>query len=212
MTRTRTTCAALCAAFVLGHFGASYAEEYDKTGWRDPRERDEDISGTRVSVEVNRTDSGLYDFVYTVVTPPENKGVLMTVSIDVSCDLSIEDVEMPPSKSNLPSRSRDGMHVPVVMHSSENAGVGAVDPNNQLIWGMILEPGHSATLRVLSPTPPRMRDLTLIPEMDPIGWRYDLYPDAPWIPEFTVHRQIAGPGCVPPDAPNAGDQSNVPEP
>jgi hypothetical protein len=40
----------------------------------DPRTRDEDISGTRVTVDVSTTSEGLYLYTYGIVAPTTNKG------------------------------------------------------------------------------------------------------------------------------------------
>lgn len=134
----------------------------------------------------------------------ENKGTINSFDVDVSCELDFGDVVMPPGDDTpfaRESHSRDGKHVPVSVYGTENAGAGNVGAGNFVGWGMLLKPGEQATVRMLSPTPPRERQYRLLPDMESIGWRYDLYPDAPWIPDFVIQGTVMGPGCVSLDEP-----------
>lgn len=58
--------------------------------------RDEDILKTVITVEVNRTPEGFYEYIYQLTSPPENKGTIFGFQVDISCNLRFEDVVMPP--------------------------------------------------------------------------------------------------------------------
>lgn len=63
----------ICSFVVYGDNG--YWEDEDKSDWKDPRTRDEDLSHTKLRVLVKRVE-GLYYYAYEIKNPLENKGTI----------------------------------------------------------------------------------------------------------------------------------------
>lgn len=169
---------------------------------RDPRARDEDISSTEVSVMYERRDNGLYEYIYTVVSPENNLGKIQDIVIDLSCSKTVGGPTPPPSSGEgfLGYISSDGAHVPVSISADYGqSGIYAIDMQNRAGWLLSMEQGSTITgLRLLSPAKPGLREYKIAPFMDnDPSWDYPEEPDPtiPWIDDFTVTGMIAGPGC-----------------
>lgn len=166
-----------------------YWSDYDKSDWKDPRYRDEDISHTRIKAHVKRVD-GLYHYVYEIFSPLENKGVFSDINIDVACDLDFGVIESPWLSSA--EDQSDGKHVPV-------GGVGSVivrRGNSVNMSFAAIKPGEATNRLLVAPSPPEEREYRLAPDLDNLGWRYDLYPEGKWTIDFVVRGKTLGPGCT----------------
>lgn len=192
----RYTCFLICSLVML----AANAKEP-----RDPRTRDEDISGTTVSVNVFHAarDDGLYEYVYTVHSSVNNKGSVLSLDIDLSCALEniLELPEAETTQGSLGHYSVNGPYVPAIISADYGQAflpsIGGV--TRKASWGLSLDPGESSTgLRLLSAAAPAFRKYELVPFMDnDRSWAYPErpQPDIPWISDFTVTGAIAAPGC-----------------
>lgn len=166
-------------------FGGFYEDE-DKSDWKDPRTRDEDISNTNIKVLVKRVD-GLYYYAYEIHSPLENKGIINSMKIDISCDLDFSSVEYPPVTPR--DDLSDGKHVPV--------GRVSVDNRNKVYMPLAgVKPGETTVRFLISPAPPIERYYSLAPKFDNYGWRYDLYSDYKSIKDFVVKGTTTGPECT----------------
>lgn len=186
---------ALITLFSLNSF--VYAE------LRDPKLRDEDISNTIVSVNVE-PGNGLYKYTYTIESPDTNKGIINDFLVDVSCDIQFDEVEIPVEGDRLGyngNKSEDGQHVPVEIFAGYGtSNIYSITSNNHALWNIYLKPGETITnVYLISPAPPGERTYTLIPYMDTAGWDYNLYdeddPAVPWIGDFTITDTVIGPSC-----------------
>lgn len=173
--------------------GSSSAEEL-----KDPRTRDENISGTVVSVDVAQQGDGLYRYVYSLQSPASNLGKVAGFSVDISCPgAPATDLGLPMADSS----SDDGNHLAVTMEAEYgNAYFPRVDAINSASWGTQLRPGNSITgLRIYSAEPPADRTYEIIPAMRTAGWAYtedtEGDPTIPWIEDFTVTGTTQGPKC-----------------
>lgn len=162
------------------------ADEPDMSDWKDPRTRDEDISHTQITVKTTRVKNGLYLYGYSFVSPPENKGVVRSFDLDISCDLDFSTVEFPPVEP-YSDFSKD-THVPV-----GNVHIGRA---NVAKYPLSLKPGENTVRFLMSPAPPAERTYDLSVEMDSYGWRYDLYPDGKWTQDFLFSGTVLGPACT----------------
>ena len=175
---------------------------------KDPRTRDEDISGTTVSVVVNRLDNRFYEYIYTLSSQSDNKGRITYFKVDISCNLDFGLIDFPEPKDTLfrPSYSLDDQHVPVQVYGVYGLTGGAtITRANEAGWRLWRGPGESAEgMRILSPAPPGLRLYALSPSMDAQGWDYETYRDeSPWIEDFMVYGMVTGPACAlePPEEP-----------
>lgn len=191
------------ALFYISVIGSAMAE------LNDPSTRDEDISFTQVNVDIQQNQEGNYIYRYSVTSPPENKGKVASIAIDLSCDANFDNFE--PSYSvgkeghiDLNQFSelialKEGEHSPAdVSADYGSAGPHGISIENDARWGIVLKPGESTMgLQIISPAEPGMRIYTLEPSMETFGWDYPEDPDPahPWIEDFTVYGMIAGPGC-----------------
>lgn len=178
---------------------------------KDPRLRDEDISATQVLVDVQQQSDGLYRYRYSVESPISNKGKILSFSVDLSCDVAFEPVDLPypvgregyTDPKSLADNSLDvGMHTPSAVSADYgNASSYGVSLESKANWLISLEPdGMRTGLQIVSPVEPGLREYTLIPSMYTVigGWDYPSFegdPSVPWIPDFTVTGMIPGPGC-----------------
>ncbi|MBN4080642.1 hypothetical protein JYT31_03155 [Beggiatoa alba] len=179
---------------------------------KDPRMRDEDISGTIVSVKVTLLPSGLYEYVYDVTSPETNKGRILDFGIDIACSQNFGAFAYPepPAPYFSGDFSGDGKHIPIQAYGVKGfTGLMSISKDNKIGWLVAMDPGDIAKgFRIISPAPPGPRTYKLFPSMDTEGWDYDTYeedPDVPWTPDFTVYGTITGPSCLltPPTEPPA---------
>ncbi len=200
---------------------------------KDPYTRDEDLSHVQISVDISRDAQGLYVYNYTMVTPPENKGIVADFAINLSCDYDFPHVDLP-SASGKPGAvsvgdfssdlgSRVDKHTPVSVFSEpRHAFMYGVRMDGFASWGFELHPGRAVDGMILiSAAEPGMREWRVTPFMNDVGWDYseDGYGDMtppPWIEDFTVTGMIAAPGCPgvtqPPETaryPGSGDESRA---
>ena len=170
---------------------------------KDPRTRDEDISGAVLSVDYFARADGLIEYVYRLQSPPTNKGIILDLDIELACEEPFAAVELPfpadaqgydfPPQDAVP-------HTPVaVIGDFGSAFSYGIASDGSASWGLFLKPGEVRDgLRLISPARPGMRNYRLIPAMDnDESWSYPPQPDSsiPWIDEFTVSGTIAAPGC-----------------
>lgn len=193
---------------------------------RDPATRDEDISATQIEVQVNRLPSGIYEYLYNVISPAENKGRIGIFSFDISCDLDFGEVVYPepPYPHTWESASPNGEHVPVRPYAAIGddgtilSGRPGIDINNELLWSLAQRPGSVINgLKLHSPAPPGQRQYRLNVFMnatdihpDGFGWDYSGVSedsDVPWIPDFEVTGIIEAPACRLPDDPPPSEPS-----
>lgn len=171
---------------------------------KDPHTRDEDISHSQIDVQISRDSTGLYHYVYTVVSNMANKGTISGLEIDLWCDLPKEPVTLPElgaAEGHLGNLSFDGQHIPAVVRATCGSAFDyGISSHNTADWGLLLKPGQkSSGLEIISPAPPALRHYSLWPSMNADGWNYTDEmaedPNVPWVPDFVVTGQIQGPSC-----------------
>lgn len=111
----------------------------------DPFSRDEDISAAQLSVDVKSTPDGLFAYNYTLTSPATNKGVILSLDVDISCPVTDSRDGLPPQDTK---PGYEGDHSPDGRHSAisftadlSSAGTFAIDALNQVSWGISLQPG-----------------------------------------------------------------------
>jgi len=165
---------------------AEFFDDVDKSDWKDPRTRDEDLSHTKIKVLTKRVD-GLYYYAYEITSPPENKGIITGFSLDISCDLDFSQVDFP-AVTPIKDMSK-GKHVPV-------GGVSIFRGNRASVMTGDVNPGEKYAFFMVSPAPPAERAFQVIPYIDNYGWRYDLYPDGKSVVDFIHRGTTLGPECT----------------
>lgn len=170
----------------------------------DPRLRDESISDTTVSVRTDRLGQDLYKYTYSITSPSTNKGRILMLSIDLSCEMELVGGNLPEAVKTdayLGDLS-EGDHVPVVFDFSESKYfyIHGVSVANTADWTLGVNPGDSIDgLTLFSSAPPGPVSYTLRPSISTAGWDYDSYaaddPDVPWVEDFTVSGTVEGPAC-----------------
>ena len=172
---------------------------------KDPRERDEDISGTEVLVDVTEREDGLFQYEYSIHSPESNKGIIRSFQMDIACELDFDEVEFPLSPGpGFGGDHSDGQNVPLVPRLGDAFSV-SIGMSNRVSWLASLDPGESAQgVKIISPAPPGLREYRLVPFLDTQGWDYDSYQDVapgeeepviPWIGDFMVVGSVTGPAC-----------------
>jgi hypothetical protein len=172
----------------------------------DPRLRDEDISKTNLAVEYFTRPDGLYEYVYSINSPPENKGIIVHMLLDLACEASFEPVNLPYA-DGLPGYyasaiGENSPHTPVAIHADYgSASEYSISVDGRALWGLWILPNDSANgLRLISAAEPGMRGYSI----EPGFWKNELWayteddennPEIPWIEDFTIIGMIAGPGC-----------------
>jgi hypothetical protein len=190
---------------------------------KDPRLRNEDISGTEVAATVERLPNGFYEYRYDIQASQTNNGDVFYFAIEAGCSLDFGDVQFPEppfvSPRTRPNASRDGQHVPAQIYPVVDstgqtlAGPPTLSFDNKMVWPLGLRPGDAVLgLRVLSPAPPALRPYALEVSMstgdinpDGSGWAYTDEsgddPLVPWVQDFRVTGMITAPACALPDDP-----------
>ena len=183
---------------VLAGVGSSFAVEL-----KDPRFRDEDISRAVLSVETFTRPDGLNEYVYSLDSPLENKGTILTMLVDLTCEETFEQVILPfpigaEGYDFLPEDATPHTPTAVVGDFGSSYSYG-ISVEGSALWAVDLEPGSATSgLRMVSSAEPGLRTYTLTPFMDnDETWDYPEEPDPeiPWIEDFTVTGMIAAPGC-----------------
>lgn len=191
---------------------------------KDPALRDEDISAAQLRAMVRELPTGMYEYVYDIVSPPSNKGRIVTLRIDARCELDFGGFSYPdpPDPYEGDDSSIGGQHVPIRAYrvvSSAGAvlaGAPGISTSNAVYWGLNLKPGGEVRgIRMLSPAPPGSRTYQLEVGInatdlgaDGTGWNYESCesvgcPDVPWVQDFRVTGMTTAPACslTPPPEP-----------
>lgn len=182
---------------------------------KNPYLRDDDISATKVTVEVGYDAQGRYVYTYDIEAPEDNTGYILSYELDISCtevpDARGFDVSSyPPDATH--SLSTDEKHVPVAVGAPwGQAGLWGVSESNEIHWLVGIEPGERAQgLQVISPYPPGSREYRLVPSAD---YRWDEWdysgvmeddPDLPWLDDWIVAGVTTGPACPGEEYPGGG--------
>lgn len=171
----------------------------------DPRDRDEDISGTTVVVSIEEDAAGHFVYEYRLTSSSTNLGTVSSLDVDVACPEVGDRGALPPQRTDgvvYLDASLDTHYAPLNMDADfGSAGVFGIDVRNQAGWLISLAPGEAVRgLRLISPNPPVSRAYVLDPAMGPSApWDYsDVDPSdetIPWVDDFTVFGVIEGPGC-----------------
>ena len=190
---------------------------------RDAMDRHDELSKTNLSVDVSVNDAGYYVYTYSVESTADNTGRIASLRVDISCGESIVvDGFSPPDFGGVNSNfSEDGLHLPVaVTWPSVDIKPSGVNFENSVYWSVWLSPGDAPAtdLVIVSPLPPGDRLYKLVP--DPNFRRpYFRYPDLedyadsseydfPWVEDWTVSGNIAGPACPGEEYPDDGVGDN----
>lgn len=175
-------------------------------GFKDPRERDDDISSTEVSVSVAVTDDGLYEYSYEVDAGGENKGLVTAFTVDLECTAEFDDHELPDPESSpysfgVLSPGEPPPYTPSVVYFGESAPHG-ISVDRSALWTVGLRPGQSIDgMRIISPAKPGMREYQLVPATPTSNYDFESLPDGvtendlPQTRDFIVTGLIEGPEC-----------------
>ncbi len=172
--------------------------DIDPTLLLDPRNRDEDITNTVITVDWEMLSDGNYAYNYSIETKPENKGTIHSFSIDVSCETPSKE---PIGYPALNSFSNDEKHIVIATDNPnyENISGPVITAKNRVHWLVLAGPGELNTgARIISKEAPVERTYTLEPVWDSANWAYALYEgDAtvPWIDDFIVTGTTIAPRC-----------------
>lgn len=194
----------ISVALFLATYGAcSVANEL-----KDPRERDEDISGATVAVEIERNEDGFYEYTYTVSNPGSSKGRVAGLLIDLQCDQEFEDSGLPPQDDGARwnfgiggPEERRVPRTPAITRAPLNQGTHALAVDGAAIFGVGVDPGEVWTgMKIISPVEPGMRPYQLEPSfnMDPDIWDMDSIEVGEEVPgprDFRVNGMIEAPAC-----------------
>ncbi len=168
---------------------------------KDPMTRDEDISGTKVTVDYSRRPDGLYSYKYTLVSPATNLGIIGEFAVDLKCDKTFSGYKLPapPASKDYHSSYANTAYSPSMVYSGEQQAFSyGIAIDGQAMWAVFESPnGRRTDLEIVSPAAPGWRTYTLWPHMRTDGWAYTdpPAPGTPWIETFMVFGIIAGPGC-----------------
>jgi len=171
---------------------------------KDATLRDEDISASTISVEYFTRADGLIEYVYTINSSEENKGEVDGLLLDLYCDVSFENIELPYADGKEGYiggvQINKAVHTPTAIHADYgSAAPYGITENNAALWGIGILPGKSTTgLRLISPAQPGMRAYTLMPWVDYSDGTWLLPEDINLVPkahDFAVTGMIAAPGC-----------------
>jgi len=172
---------------------------------KDPRLRDEDISATIVTVDYFTRPDGLYEYAYSIESPLGNKGIINSMSMDLTCSGNFPPVTLPyadgmPGYSDIAASFGRAAHTPTAIHADYGSAFSyGISTKGVADWGIYMKPGNSVSgLRLISAVEPGMRTYSIEPWMDnDESWDYPeaKTPDIPWIQDFTITGMIAGPGC-----------------
>lgn len=182
--------------------GAQAAPEPAETP-RDPYTRDEDISASKLTVEVEQRADGLYEYVYAIDAPESNKGIISSLYIDLTCDKPFEAVELPVPvgrEGYTGNYAVSGKVTPTaVLADYGSAAMYGIARDGFANFLMYQKPGQQRSgMRLISPAEPGLRSYVLTPVMDNgPEWDYpeEPIPEIPWVEDFTVAGRIAAPGC-----------------
>lgn len=189
----------LCGSFLVVILSAHVQAEP-----QDPRTRDEDISGSTLTVQYERRGDGLYEYIYSLNAPETNKGNVASIYLDLSCTQEFAPVPLPSPQDSVGyngNSAEPGTISPsTILADYGAAALWGITPAGQAFWTRATFPGSETTgMRLVSPAAPGMRKYVLKPEWDtnPAKWDYTelTNDDMPKVEDFMVEGMIAGPGC-----------------
>jgi len=171
----------------------------------DPRDRDEDISATSLSVDV-RQENGAWHYTYTLDAPATNKGTVLFVNVDLSCEQPVTAWEIFDPSMHIKNAFDDfSDHASTTPTAIAAAWGQAYDVGltrrNDAMFALDLAPGNTAIgLLLVSPYGPKARTFRLRPDFMVSGrWDYPMdaeeRPNIPSEDDFTVTGVIDGPAC-----------------
>lgn len=191
----------------------------------DPRTRDEDITGTTVSVQV-ATDGQNYEYQYAITAPDSNTSKVTALFIDISCQEQLAGaipLDTPGHVlGSFGSKSADGKHVPLIVESDSGSSVSwGITRDNRAYWALLLSRGGTSTVTIKSPHAPSLRQFVLEPDVDTNHDQYDYSgvteddPTVPWLDDWRVTGSIKAPACPgeepPPEETPRFDGTAMPE-
>lgn len=197
--------------FITSLFLLSFASHASQE-LKDPRTRDNDISRTSVDVSVTRTESGFYQYVYTLTADEANMEVVTDFIVDIACEEPAPEVSYPepPTSLRWDYASRDRKHAPVQIYPSPTGSAWmSLGVWNRINFSVNMDPGEFHTgFRILSPYPPVDRPFQLRPNWTVGNYDYSDLTDEEWdqLPirdDFWVEGMTKGPGCSPAPEPPA---------
>ena len=196
----------MVVALTVAFTPAVFAEEELK----DPRTRDDDISGTIVEASVSRLPSGVYEYIYRIAAPETNKGSVRGIKIALACDIDFGEIAWPePPDPVFQGDHSTVPHVPVQMYiDPEQTSAMSITARGEAYWGLAMDPGEAGErYRMLSPAPPALRRFVLEPSWRTTGYDYGSLSDdeldtVPWIGDFRVTGMIEAPACKLPPEPD----------
>lgn len=171
----------------------------------DPRERDEDISATTLSVDVHQ-ENGAWHYTYTVRAPATNKGTVQFLNVDLSCERKVTEWEIFDPSMHVDNGFDDYSDHAAITPTAIAAAWGqaydfGLTRRNDAMFALDLAPGNAANgLVLVSPYGPTLRNYRLRPDfMVSEQWNYpedaEKHADIPTADDFTVTGVIHGPAC-----------------
>ncbi len=195
---------------------------------KNPLDRDEDISGAAVEVDVQLNEDGFYEYIYTIRNPESSKGTIGGFGFGLGCSQEFGESGLPAQddgqRFNIGAGGEPGERkprTPAIVRAGK--GIYGITRGGAVQWGVHIGPGESwRDMRVISPVEPGLRRYRLDPEIDtnPEIWDYasltkEEREQAPSTTDFRVTGMIEGPACPgvtpPPEAPRFAGKSPGPE-
>lgn len=172
----------------------------------DPMRRDEDISGVRFNVAIQKMNNGKYRYDYNLASPENAKGTISSVKFDVLCESMpdigqqrIDDQGMRITADN----SKDGRHPNIETSIAGTAfTTGSITWDNELLIQMANAPGGSTSFSVVSDAAPSYIPFRLgISAANEHLYHYWseggqlINENYPWYNRWEIHGIIQGPSC-----------------
>lgn len=189
--------------------GLLFSSAAGAKGLRDPRLRDEDISGLGLATKIDKLPNGNYKYTYTITSPASASGDVLDFYLDINCpnmpDIGEQHID-DAGYTREYNRSADGRHVPLqssIVGLSQK--IASITRDNLFVMLVNIPPGQSRSVSLLSRNRPgNLRFKTTVSAaqesaydyLDETGerWKYSME-SMPWYPDWEVHGIVKGPTC-----------------
>lgn len=171
---------------------------------KDATLRDEDISAVVFTVEIKKRPDGLYEYVYQINNPIDNKGIVSQILINLNCNVEFEPIVLPDSNDKPgylgDMQAESNSYTPTTIRADHGSAASyGLTINNEALWGARISQGQKRTgLRLISPAAPGMRLFTIKPRVSYADGTWFFPEDDSIVPDtidFTITGMIAAPGC-----------------
>ena len=182
---------------------------YSAEPLKDPKLRDEDISGLSITTKIEKQADSKYKYTYTISNPAYSLDDILSFYLDIECPNMPNVGEQHTDDAGYTRESNssaDGRHVPLQSSiDGLSQKMASITRDNIFMTIVSIQPGQTRNIVIVSPNKPgylhfkttvTSADESAYDYLDESGenWKYPM-DDMPWYEDWQVHGIVKGPAC-----------------